>query len=63
MSDFLGHIINLELISRLHYVFILTQTPTHGVTAYICGALYETNKKKKHTKQKSQNKSIPYKNI
>ncbi|EKT7330760.1 hypothetical protein ACNIRM_17870 [Escherichia coli] len=53
MSDFLGHIINLEIISGFT-TYLLIQTPTNGTMAYICGTLYGTNKKMKYTKQKKQ---------
>ncbi|EPO3849857.1 hypothetical protein ACT96B_004807, partial [Escherichia coli] len=54
MSGFLGCVINLKLISMLHYVFVLTQAPINRVTAYICSALYGTNKKIKYTKAKKK---------
>ncbi|EOS5037459.1 hypothetical protein GSM23_RS23470, partial [Escherichia coli] len=62
MSDFLGHIINLEIISGFT-TYLLIQTLTNGTMAYICGALYGTNKKMKYTKTKTKNKSIFSKNI
>ncbi|WP_235412077.1 hypothetical protein [Escherichia coli] len=53
MSDFLGHIINLEIIGGFT-AYLLIQTPTNGTMAYICGALYGTNKKNEIHKNKKK---------